>query len=61
MSMRMTTLEIVFLCFLRIKVTGIRPLVPVQNSVSVEANALNVVVNLADVENITKWLDSILT
>ena len=41
--------------------TGIRPLAPVENSVSLEANALNFVIRLPDVENITKWLDSILT
>ena len=41
--------------------TGIRPLAPVQNSVSLEANALTFVIRLPDAENITKWLDSILT
>ena len=40
-----------------IKVTGIRPLAPVQNSVSLklmQRKTLNVVINLPDVENITK-------
>ena len=47
-----------------IKVIGIRPLAPVQNSVSLklmQRKTLNFVTNLPDVENITKLLDSILT
>ena len=47
-----------------VKVTGIRPLAPFQNSVSLklkQQKTLNFVINLQDVENITKWLDSILT
>ena len=46
------------------KVIGIRPLAPVQNSVSlrlVQREILNFVINLPDVETTTKWLDSILT
>ena len=45
------------------KVIGIRPLAPVQNSVSLklmQGKTLNFVIYLPDVENITKWLDSIL-
>ena len=51
-----------YLC--TIKVIDIRPLAPVQNSVSrklMQRKILNFVINLPDVENITKWLDSILT
>ena len=43
---------------------GIRPLAPVQNSVSLklmQRKTLNFVINLPDVEDITKRLDSILT
>ena len=43
---------------------GIRSLAPVQNSVSfklMQRKTLNFVINLPDVENITKLLDSILT
>ena len=43
---------------------GIRPLAPVQNSVSLklmQGKTLNFVINFPDVENITKSLDSILT
>ena len=43
---------------------GIRPLDSVQNSVSLkimQGKTLNFVINLPDVENITKRLDSILT
>ena len=46
------------------KVIGIRPLASVQNSVSlklVQRETLNFVINLPDVKNITKRLDSILT
>ena len=46
------------------KVIGIRPLASVQNSVSLklmQGKTLNFVINLPDVENITKSLDSILT
>ena len=42
------------------KVTGIRALAPVQNSVSLklmQRKTLNFGINLRDVENITKWLD----
>ena len=45
-------------------VIGIRPLAPVQNSVSLELmqrKTLNFLINLPDVENITKLLDSMLT
>ena len=41
----------------KIKVIGIRPLAPVQNSVSLklmQCKTLNFVINLPDVENITK-------
>ena len=41
----------------KIKVIGIRPLAPVQNSVSLKLmqhKTLNFVINLPDVENITK-------
>ena len=41
----------------RLKVIGIRPLAPVQNSVSLklmQPKTLNFVINLPDVENITK-------
>ena len=41
----------------RVKVIGIRPLAPVQNSVSLkpmQPKTLNFVINLPDVENITK-------
>ena len=45
-------------CYLlSIKVIGIRPLVPVQNSVSLklmQPKTLNFVINLPDVEHITK-------
>ena len=47
-----------------IKVIDIRPLAPVQNSVPfklMQRKTLNFVINLPDVENITTWLDSILT
>ena len=47
-----------------LKLIGIRPLAPVQNSVSLmlmQRKTLNFVINLPDVENITKLLDSILT
>ena len=43
---------------------GIRHLAPVQNSVSlklIQCKTLNFVINLPDVENLTKLLDSILT
>ena len=43
--------------FLLVKVIGIRPLPPVQNSVSLklsQGKPLNFVINLPDVENITK-------
>ena len=46
------------------KVIGTRPLAPVQNSVSLklmQRKTLNYVINLPDVGNITKLLDSILT
>ena len=49
---------------MKFKVIGIRPLAPVQDSVSLKLmqhKTLNFVINLPDVENITKWLDSILT
>ena len=48
----------------QIKVIGIRPLAPVQNSASLklmQRKTFNFVINLLDVENLTKWLDSILT
>ena len=48
----------------QLKVIGIRPLAPVQNSVSLklmQRKTLNFVINLPDVENLTKWFDSILT
>ena len=41
----------------KIKVIGIRPLVPVQNSASLklmQCKTLNLVINLPDVKNITK-------
>ena len=49
---------------LAFKVIGIRPLAPVQNSVSLkllQRKTLNFVIILPDVENITKLLVSILT
>ena len=49
---------------LLVKVIGIRPLTPVQNSASLkltERKTLNFVISLPNVENITKLLDSIHT
>ena len=50
--------------FLVLKVTGIRPL-PLSKTVFhlklMQRKTLNFVINLPDVENTTKWLDSILT
>ena len=56
------------ICFMQdaypLKVIGIQPLVPVQNSVSLELmqrEKLSFMINLPDVENITKGLNPILT
>ena len=52
------------LTFIQIKVIGIGPLAPVQNSVSLELmqrKTMNFLITLPDTKNITKWLDSILT
>ena len=46
-----------FTSFKKLKVIGIRPLAPVQNSVSLklmQRKTLNFVINLPDIENITK-------
>ena len=55
--------SILYTLYKAIKVIGIRPLVPVQNSVSLklmQRKTLNFVINLTDAENITRRLDSIL-
>ena len=47
-----------------LEVIGIRPLAPLQNSVSLklmQSKTLNFVINLPDVKNLTNCLDSILT